>query len=120
MISAPCSFTELVMRTRRLCPWVHIALVILVSAPATLVRAQFQQPTDEELKMTSDPKAQGAAAVYLNVEETHRRFTCTIHSFYARIKVLTGKRLGVGHSRAPIPEHGPFQITDIKARTIHA
>jgi hypothetical protein len=78
------------MRTRRLCPWVHIALVILVSAPATLVRAQFQQPTDEELKMTSDPKAQGAAAVYLNVEEitddSHH-----FHSFYARIKVLQEK-----------------------------
>jgi hypothetical protein len=31
--------------------------------------AQFQQPTDEELKMTADPKAPGAAAVYLNLEE---------------------------------------------------
>ena len=31
--------------------------------------AQFQAPTDEELKMTADPKAPGAAAVYLNIEE---------------------------------------------------
>jgi hypothetical protein len=33
----------------------------------TALRAQFLQPTPEELKMTEDPKAPGAAAVYLNI-----------------------------------------------------
>jgi hypothetical protein len=61
----------------------------LPSRPA-LVRAQFQQPTDEELKMTADPKAPGAAAVYLNVEEITND-QLHYHSFYARIKVLTEK-----------------------------
>jgi len=32
--------------------------------PAVLVRAQFQPPTPDELKMTSDPKAPGAPAAF--------------------------------------------------------
>jgi hypothetical protein len=97
---------------------VRLALLFLVIAAPALVRAQFQQPTDEELKMTSDPKAPGAAAVYLYREETtddHMHF----HSYYERIKVLTekGKELATIH----IPyEHGSFKVTDIKGRTIHA
>jgi hypothetical protein len=45
------------------------ALVLVAIASSSLLRAQFQQPTAEELKMTADPKAPGAAAVYLNIEE---------------------------------------------------
>ena len=41
-------------------------LFITIATPA-FVLAQFQPPTPEELKMTSDPKAPGAAAVYLNI-----------------------------------------------------
>ena len=44
-------------------------LLFLAFASPTLLRAQFQRPTPEELKMTADPKAPGAAAVFLNVEE---------------------------------------------------
>jgi hypothetical protein len=65
---------------------VRLALLFLAIAAPALVRAQFQPPTDEELKMTSDPKAPGAAAVYLYREETtddHMHF----HSYYERIKV---------------------------------
>jgi hypothetical protein len=97
---------------------VRLALLFLAIAAPALVRAQFQPPTDEELKMTSDPKAPGAAAVYLYREETtddHMHF----HSYYERIKVLTekGKELATIH----IPyEHGSFKVTDIKGRTIHA
>jgi hypothetical protein len=43
--------------------------LLLVLASPGLLCAQFQQPTDEEFKMTADPKAPGAAAVYLNIEE---------------------------------------------------
>jgi hypothetical protein len=52
--------------------------------------AQFQQPTDEELKMTADAKYPGAAAVYLNIEEIAND-PLHYESFYARIKVLTEK-----------------------------
>jgi hypothetical protein len=48
-----------------------LATVILAAlAGPTSVLGQFQQPTDEELKMTSEPKVPGAAAIYLYSEET--------------------------------------------------
>ena len=88
-----------------------------VTSPALLL-AQFQQPTAEELKMTAGPKAPGAAAVYLNVEEVAND---PIHfqSVYVRIKVLQekGKELATVH----LPYwHGNFKIEGIKARTIHS
>jgi hypothetical protein len=95
----------------------HLPLLFAITSPALLL-AQFQQPTGEELKMTADPKAPGAAAVYLNVEEVAND---PIHyqSVYVRIKVLQekGKELATVH----LPYwHGDFKIEDIKARTIHS
>jgi Domain of Unknown Function with PDB structure (DUF3857)/Transglutaminase-like superfamily len=83
-----------------------------------LLQSQFQQPTGEELKMTADPKAPGAAAVYLYREETtddHLHF----HSYYERVKILTEKGKELATVRIPY-EHGSFKVTDIKGRTIHA
>jgi hypothetical protein len=54
------------MRTRFL---LSSALVLLAAAPAAM-RAQFQPPNPDELKMTTDPKAPGADAVILDNEET--------------------------------------------------
>lgn len=93
------------------------SLIALTFSPA-LLRAQFQEPTKEELQMTSDPKAPGADAVYLYREETADD-QLHFHSTYVRIKVLTehGKELATVH----VPyEHGDFKVTDIKGRTIHA
>jgi hypothetical protein len=97
---------------------VRFALTLMcLSAPA-LTHAQFQAPTDEELKMTADPKAPGAAAVYLYREETTDD-TLHYHGYYERIKVLTEK--GKEQATIHIPyEHGAFKVTDIKGRTIHA
>jgi hypothetical protein len=98
--------------------FVYSALLFLVSSFPALLRAQFQQPTDEELKMTADPKAPGAAAVYLNVEEVTDDLL-HFHSFYARIKVLQEK----GKELATVQisyERGDTKVTDIKARTIHS
>jgi transglutaminase-like putative cysteine protease len=80
--------------------------------------AQFQTPTDEELKMTSDPKAPGAAAVYLNIEEVAND-PLHYQSVYARIKVLTEKGKELATQEVPYLK-GNFKITDIKARTIHS
>jgi hypothetical protein len=94
------------------------ALLLLALAAPSALLAQFQQPTDEELKMTADPKAPGAAAVYLYREETTDD-NLHFHSYYERIKVLTekGKELATVH----VPyEHGDFKVSDIKGRTIHA
>jgi len=45
----------------------NLLLPLVFAAPALLI-AQFQDPTPEEFKMTADPKAPGAAAVYLYYE----------------------------------------------------
>jgi hypothetical protein len=94
------------------------ALLILVSAYPALVRAQFQAPTAEELKMTADPKAPGAAAVYLDYEETADSANHT-GSIYERIKVLTEK--GKETATVTLPyEHGVDKVTDIEGRTVHS
>jgi hypothetical protein len=111
----PASATSRFARSR---PWLRGALLLLAMAFPALVHAQFRQPTPEELSMTADPKAPGAAAVYLNVEEIAND-PLHYQSFYARIKVLTEK--GKELATVDVPYlHGDSKITAIKARTIHA
>jgi hypothetical protein len=92
-------------------------VVFAVSFPV-FAFAQFQPPTDEELKMTSDPKAPGANAVYLYREETTDD-VIHFHTYYERIKVLTEKGKELATVRIPY-EHGQFKVNGIKGRTIHA
>jgi hypothetical protein len=96
----------------------HLPLLLAFTSPALLL-AQFQQPTDEELKMTTDPKAPGAAAVYLNVEEVTND---PIHyqTFYARIKILSEKGKELATVDVPPYLRGTSKIVDIKGRTIHS
>lgn len=100
----------------RICSLVARSAAMIAVVFPILAIAQFQQPTPDELKMTSDPQAPGASAVYLNLEETTDD---NLHykSFYARIKVLTEK--GKELATVEIPYGGQFKIDDIKARTIH-
>jgi hypothetical protein len=86
--------------------------------PAVLVRAQFQPPTPDELKMTADPEAPGADAVYLYFEETDNDAQ-HYESHYARIKVLTEKGKEMATVEFPYLM-GSWKVTDIKGRTIHA
>ncbi|MGA3008857.1 MAG: DUF3857 and transglutaminase domain-containing protein [Terracidiphilus sp.] len=94
-----------------------LPLLLVVASPVCL-RAQFQQPTAEELKMTADPKAPGAAAVYLNIEETIDE-KMHVQSYYARIKVLQEKGKELATVQLPYMQ-GRTSVADIKARTIHA
>jgi hypothetical protein len=94
------------------------AVVLAAFAMPGSLHAQFQPPTSEELKMTEEPKAPGAAAIYLYREETTDD-NLHYHSLYVRIKVLTEKGKELATVGVPYPK-GKFQITDIKARTIHA
>jgi hypothetical protein len=95
-----------------------LTLLLLFLASPPLLLAQFQQPTPEELKMTADPKAPGAAAVYLYSEEITDDFT-HLHSFYERIKVLTEKGKELATVSVPyVP--GADKVTKIDGRTIHA
>ena len=98
-------------------PMRSILLLFALASPAILF-AQFQPPTPEELKMTADPKAPGAAAVYLNIEQVAND-PMHYQSFYARIKVLSEKGKELATVEVPYLQRN-FQITDIKARTIHA
>jgi hypothetical protein len=92
--------------------------LLLILASPVLVLAQFQQPTAEELSMTADPKAPGAAAVYLNIEEIAND-PLHFQRYYARIKVLSEKGKELATVELPYLRGGS-KITDIKARTIHA
>ena len=79
---------------------------------------QFQPPSSEELAMKAEPKAPGAAAIYLYREETADD-NLNYHSFYARIKVLTEKGKELATVTVPY-QKGPFSVTDVKGRTIHS
>ena len=91
---------------------------LLLLAPASFAFAQFQTPTAEELKMTSDPKAPGADAVYLYREETDLGRDST-EAYYVRIKVLTEKGKEMATVHWPYV-HGYTKIQKIEGRTIHA
>jgi hypothetical protein len=89
----------------------------LVSMPA-LGGAKWPQPTPDELKMTSDPAAPGASAVYLYLEETtddekHER------TYYARIKILTED--GKQYADVTMPYWARQEwIRGVEGRTIHS
>ncbi len=88
-----------------------------LGAPLLACAQQFQAPTDEELKMTSDPKAPGEDAVYLDYEEIDND-PLHYQSIYARIKVLTEK--GKEEATVELPYlRGDWKIADIAGRTIH-
>lgn len=82
--------------------WLRLILLLGVGSFTFLAYAQFPAVPKEELTMTSDPKAPGAAAIYLYREETED----DPHAFrtvYARIKILTeaGKSAAVVHIQYP-------------------
>jgi hypothetical protein len=79
---------------------------------------KFQEPTKEELQMTSDPKAPGAPAVFLYREEKTDNGTHCV-SNYARIKVLT--ELGKEWATVEVPyTPGVTAVPIIEGRTIHS
>ena len=96
----------------------YSALLFLVSTFSIPTMAQFQQPTDEELKMTADPKAPGAEVVYLDIVEIAND-PMHYQTFYARIKVLGEKGKELATVEVPYLRSS-FKIKDIKGRTIHS
>lgn len=93
------------------------AALLVAGAFPVFARAQFQQPTQEELQMTSDPKAPGAAAVYLDIEQIADD-NLHYQSYYARIKVLTEQ--GKDLATVTVPYVAGFtKVVGISGRTIH-
>ncbi len=93
-------------------------LFLLFGPHCALLQAQFQEPTADELEMTSDPKAPGAAAVYLYREEIVDNIR-GFESTYERIKVLSEKGLDLATVRLPYAV-GFDDKPEVHARTIHA
>ena len=94
------------------------AVLLLAAVSPAVVYAQFQPPAPEELKMTADPKAPGADAVYFNIDEIAND-PMHYQSYTARIKVLTEKGKELATVELPYLK-GNTKISDIKGRTIHA
>lgn len=103
------------MRVR---PWLPLVFSFLLATSASSVFAQFQEPTKEELQLTADPKAPGAAAIYLYREQVTDD-ALHFESYHVRIKVLTEKGKELATIRLPYP-HQQFKVTDIHGRTIHS
>jgi hypothetical protein len=100
-----------------LCAGAALMLAALSLLPACAAQ-KFQQPTKEELQMTSDPKAPGAPAVFLYRQEEADNRTHYVGE-YARIKVLTEKGKEWATVEVPyIP--GYMDPPIIEGRTIHA
>lgn len=98
--------------------WTIVLSCAFLGGTSNLLLAQFQEPSKAELQMTEDPKAPGAAAVYLNIED-YTSDTKHYRMFYARIKVLQEK--GKELATVTIPHlNDVFQVTAIRARTIHS
>jgi hypothetical protein len=127
------------MRFRAL---LSVAVLAAAVAAPSVSFAQFQAPTDEELKMTADPKAPGADAVYLYREETQDD-NIGFRSVYERIKVLTEKGKELATVRVAYQQHfsygdrtgdrdaenranyvdrmsGHMEVAAISGRTIHS
>jgi hypothetical protein len=93
-----------------------LTLAALAQPLATMAQ-KFQEPTKEELQMTSDPKAPGAPAVFLYREESTDNRSHYV-SEYARIKVLT--ELGKEWATVEVPYvPGYSEPPIIVGRTIH-
>jgi hypothetical protein len=90
--------------------FVRFGTLLLVGAVPFAARAQFQPPTQDELKMTSDAKAPGAAAVVLYREETEDD-PHHFRSVYARIKVLTEQGKDAATVRIRYPRNLVFKAT---------
>jgi hypothetical protein len=97
---------------------VRVALAVAaLAAPVIGYGQKFQEPTKEELQMTSDPKAPGAPAEFLYREEVTDNANHFI-SEYARIKVLT--EAGKEWATVDVPYWGRGTPPIIAGRTIHA
>jgi Domain of Unknown Function with PDB structure (DUF3857)/Transglutaminase-like superfamily len=85
--------------------------------PLTLTAQKFQEPTRDELQMTSDQKFPGVPAIFLYREKSTDNFNHFV-SEYARIKVLT--ELGKEWATVEVPYSGSGAPPRIEGRTIHA
>jgi Domain of Unknown Function with PDB structure (DUF3857) len=101
---------------RRLLPLILTPMLPLISTQA--LADSWTKPTVEELQMTAEPAAPGAAAIYLfHDEEANDKLH--VHITYVRLKILTDK--GKQYADQEISyDGGQFSIFGVEGRTIHS
>ncbi|HTY84736.1 MAG TPA: DUF3857 domain-containing protein [Silvibacterium sp.] len=98
--------------------WVTALMVPSYLATTVCAFAQkFHDPSSQELQMTSDPKAPGAAAVCLDRED-ETDFSNKYVSQYARIKILTEAGKSWAHFEISY-DAAVMQPPVVEGRTIH-
>lgn len=109
------------MSTRRCALFSALAGLSLLWIPGRPVRADEWKPIPpDELKMTSEPKAPGAPAIYL-YRQVDRKDTARISTEYnyVRLKILTEEGRDSANVMIPyISDH--LTISNIRARTVHS
>ncbi len=98
--------------------WVLVGLVLCMMAQALKAGVGFQPVSPEELKMTSEPLAPGAAAVilYRQVDRDDNGYSSHEDNYF-RIKILTEE--GRKYANVEIPFLKQRQnVVNVKARTI--
>src|SRR6516164_2579395 len=94
-----------------------LLLPLIASAKPAFAYDDWQPISPDELKMTSEPAAPGAAAIILYREEKSDDNENFQYHYY-RIKILTDE--GKKYADVKIPyDNKYFHIADIKGRTIH-
>src|SRR5271155_3243175 len=90
--------------------------LLLGAAPNAIAGDEWQPISSEELKLTSEPKAQGAPAILLYLQ-VDRDDSDSPHEFhYVRIKILTEE--GRKYANIEIPfEKAEETVRGVKART---
>lgn len=95
-----------------------LAFCLILAPLSAFAKTDWQQPTVDELKMTSYAADPNAPAVYLFREETDDADDDS-YKFYARIKIFTEKgRTMFSDIEIPYFTEG-VKVTDIEGRTIH-
>lgn len=101
---------------RRFLPLVITSVIAISGFPA--FADTWTKPTPEELQMTSEPAAPGAAAIYL-LRDENADDKLHVHITYVRLKILTEK--GKQYADQEISyESKQFKIFGVEGRTIHS
>lgn len=97
----------------------RLLAICLLLVPVVAFAAEWQDPTPQELSMTSYPADPNAQAVFLYREETVDD-NIHIHTLYARIKILSEKgKEQYSDVEIPYLANG-YNIRGITGRTIHS
>jgi Domain of Unknown Function with PDB structure (DUF3857)/Transglutaminase-like superfamily len=101
---------------RRFLPLIITSIMALTSVQA--LADAWIKPTPEELQMTAEPAAPGAAAIYL-LRDERADDKMHVHITYVRLKILTEK--GKQYADQEISYEGAqFRIFGVEGRTIHS